>query len=479
MKRLILVLFLFVFALQLNATTYYVATNGSDGNTGTISSCWLTLQKAANTAIPGDIIIFKDGTYYFTGATMATITTSGNSGEYITYKAQNKGGAILDGSNNAATFCISISASYINIEGFEIRNFSHDAIATPLNSSNSYVNLRDLHIHNCGRICIPSSDQNYQVGVGGTYFRSMNHVIVERCIFHDLGRLSRAEGCSTTGTDLNFDHALYIANCDNWVIQNNIFYNCQRGFGVQLYDGAGGVDSNFTIINNTFIDGNQSHPAGHLILWTNLSNILIANNIFDGQANYAIQLYQAEYTTSNVVIANNIEYGGNNQLIFYTTLQGTALSNNHENTNPMFVNRSSKDLHLQSGSPAINAGYSVGLSTDYDQNARSGVIDIGALEYVSGVTTYYNVSASGTATKNNCGTGYAGTTVTYTVAANMYSSTASQIAADNLATSDVANNKQPYANANGTCTQTNTNVHGILVNKKNVPLVRNNRPFVR
>ena len=66
-------------------------------------------------------------------------------------------------------------------------------------------------------------------------------------------------------------------------------------------------------------------------------------------------------------------------------------------------------------------------------------------------TVYYNVQESGTATKNTCGPGYTGSTLTYTVAAGKYSSTISQTEANNKAITDVTNNKQAYANANGTC----------------------------
>ena len=70
------------------------------------------------------------------------------------------------------------------------------------------------------------------------------------------------------------------------------------------------------------------------------------------------------------------------------------------------------------------------------------------------VTTYFNVAESGSYTRNNCGAGYAGSTVTYTVAAGTYSSTVSQAAANQLAINDVNANGQNYANTNGTCTST-------------------------
>jgi hypothetical protein len=73
---------------------------------------------------------------------------------------------------------------------------------------------------------------------------------------------------------------------------------------------------------------------------------------------------------------------------------------------------------------------------------------------INGTCTFYNVQKSGSFTRNNCGSGYTGSTVTYTVAANTYSSTNSQAAADQLAQNDVDANGQTYANNNGTCTLT-------------------------
>lgn len=67
-------------------------------------------------------------------------------------------------------------------------------------------------------------------------------------------------------------------------------------------------------------------------------------------------------------------------------------------------------------------------------------------------TTYYNQTTSANFTKNNCGTGYTGSVVRYTVASNQYSSTISQADANSKATADVNANGQNYANTNGTCT---------------------------
>ncbi|HZK71758.1 MAG TPA: DUF5977 domain-containing protein, partial [Clostridia bacterium] len=95
------------------------------------------------------------------------------------------------------------------------------------------------------------------------------------------------------------------------------------------------------------------------------------------------------------------------------------------------------------------------MTSDYLKNALVGLPDIGAYESTGPNTpsiVYYNGQAIATATKNDCGTGYTGSTVTYTVSAQKYSSAVSQIDADSKASADLNTNKQTYANANGTCT---------------------------
>ncbi len=59
-------------------------------------------------------------------------------------------------------------------------------------------------------------------------------------------------------------------------------------------------------------------------------------------------------------------------------------------------------------------------------------------------------------TRNNCGSGFTGSSVTYTVPASVYTSTVSQADADAKALADALLNGQSYANINGTCTPTVT-----------------------
>ncbi|HEV2481497.1 MAG TPA: DUF5977 domain-containing protein [Puia sp.] len=72
----------------------------------------------------------------------------------------------------------------------------------------------------------------------------------------------------------------------------------------------------------------------------------------------------------------------------------------------------------------------------------------------NGTCTFWNVATSGTYSRNNCTCLYTGSSVTYTVLANTYSSTTSLAAANTLAQNDVNANGQNYANSHGTCTTT-------------------------
>ncbi|UKS26974.1 RICIN domain-containing protein [Paenibacillus sp. HWE-109] len=70
-------------ATQAAGNTYYVATTGSDSNSGTISSPFKTIAKAASVMVAGDTCMIRGGTY----REVIQPTKSGTAGNPITYKA--------------------------------------------------------------------------------------------------------------------------------------------------------------------------------------------------------------------------------------------------------------------------------------------------------------------------------------------------------------------------------------------------------
>ena len=73
---------------------YYVSTSGFDAYPGTLALPWRTIQKAANTAIPGSTVYVRGGTYH----ERITVRISGSaSAGYVTFQNYPNETAIIDG----------------------------------------------------------------------------------------------------------------------------------------------------------------------------------------------------------------------------------------------------------------------------------------------------------------------------------------------------------------------------------------------
>lgn len=379
MKTLITIFLLFCLT-TVKATTYYMSPTGSYSNSGTYASPF-NWAKGQAVLQPGDVLIFKNGTYTSTApAYTYTTTLDGTVNNRITYKAETIGGVILSGGNYEAFDAFSLGdyvgggADYITVEGFEIRNYFYSGFE--IQNSNSVI-VRDCYIHHIGNVC--TEDGSGLVGIATSNCANMT---IERCKIADIGRLGLGEGGCTPLSDYwkSHDHGIYAGAMTNMVIRNNVFYNNQKGYSVQFF-GTGACD-NVQVINNTFYNGtNRVEVLTQLVIWLSMSNCLIANNIFHTQYSTGVYIESGgAYTYSGITITKNIVYGGTGQILTPSSPpSGVTVSNNYQSTNPLLVNPSSYDFHLQSNSPAINVGYNTGLTTDYENNSRS-TIDIGAYE---------------------------------------------------------------------------------------------------
>jgi len=428
-------------------SNYYVSPNGSNTNPGTEAQPFLTIAYAQTKVVAGDVVIVENGTYTTSaGGEFGYLTKSGSSSGYITYKARNKGKAILDGQNNSAKYGFGVNGSYINIEGFELKGMSDDGIVVTGGAAN--VNFRDLTIHDIGRRCIETTN-----GLSAFYLNLCSYITIERCLISNIGRFAPGEnGCVLASNYYQgHDHAVYCDGADYVTIKNNVFYNILRGFSLQIYSGTGNPSSNVSFVNNTCENGNPFQYNGHVVIANSLGTGLIANNIFKDQLDYAIRIYQNSYNYSNVLITKNMTSGGNG-ITTTGTATGITTTDNYNSTDPLFVNETNHNYALQSSSPANNTGYATMITSDFLNNTRP-LTNIGA--YASSIPpppVYYSIEMSATATKNDCGTGYTGSEVTYTIPAKYYSSTVSQSDADNIAITRLKTNTQAYANAKGTCT---------------------------
>ncbi len=144
--------------------TYYVATTGNDNNTGTITAPWATWTKALNTAVAGDTVFFRGGTYYSQKA--VEIIRSGTQGAPICFFGYPGEKVIMDCKHHCDQetpswgyfYNAAITANekqYIHFKDFTIRNVFlcyanriSGAIAT---SSCANFTFENITIHQVGQ----------------------------------------------------------------------------------------------------------------------------------------------------------------------------------------------------------------------------------------------------------------------------------------------------------------------------------------
>jgi hypothetical protein len=360
------------------AATYYVSTTGSDSNPGTQTAPFRHLTKGAATATqPGDTVIVMDGTYDNEGVVepnfVVTLYYSGTSGNPITFKAQNRGKAILDSMNTSTTTTCNGAASYFNlanaafivVQGFVIQRGCDSGIQS--NGAAHDVLIKWNEVRNIANHTVTD-----QIGRDGIYVNSSEYNFTfDGNSWHDIGR--------TDGqTLLHFDHGIY-SHGQNMTIINNLFYNNNRGWAIQLADGA----SNWLVANNTFAFGCANGEAGHIMFWGNNSGITVRNNIFYNPNSSALVRYAA--TVTNSPFDHNLIYGVSS-VISDTT--GFAIGTNQIGPNPSFVNASSApyDFHTQAGGAGIDAGMNLAqVPIDIDGTIRpqGASTDLGATEYLT------------------------------------------------------------------------------------------------
>jgi hypothetical protein len=106
-------------SVSVSAQPYYVSPSGSDSNTGTISSPFLTIGKAVTMVSAGQTIYVRGGTYNLTST--ITISKSGTADKYINLFAYQNERPVLNFSAQAfGSRGIQLSGSYWHIKGIDV-----------------------------------------------------------------------------------------------------------------------------------------------------------------------------------------------------------------------------------------------------------------------------------------------------------------------------------------------------------------------
>lgn len=331
-----------------------------------------SIQEAIDAAISGDKVVVLDGRY--------SISQSLNfKGKAITVTSANGAtNCILDGAGELITGIVfdQNESNDTKLSGFTITNFASGGI---------FCNYSSPIIANCNITLNKSISDG-----GGILSRGGSPTISNCTITKNIGNSS---SLSNGGGGLAFDNTS-LGQITNCLITNN--YGGRSGGGIYL-----GYKSSVVVSNSVIANNESGYGSGIMIADASpvFNNCTIANNRGTG----AIWSYASGPTINNCILWNEstwceiysrfsrakINYcniRGGDGGIYFDGWYGYDGMNNI-NTDPLFLNVSNNDCHLNTGSLCINAGNNdlikEIIDLDGSQRIIDGTVDIGAYEYKS------------------------------------------------------------------------------------------------
>jgi parallel beta-helix repeat protein len=354
--------------------TRYVSPSGSDGNSGSSTSPFATIQHAIDVSGAGDVVHVLAGTYSGTASPLAYVrsSTSGTASEPVVFCSDPPGAAKLDG-QNVLTTGFYLEGSYVHVLGFEITRFAGNGVSVWATGGALVGN----DIHDIGHVCDDSD-----LGKDGIYVTATN-VTIDANVIHTIGRLSPGEqGCNpSTANYQNHDHGIYVESSTNVVITNNVMYDNQHGWDIHVYSSSGPGSSGLTIANNTFAFANPYRDGQVLLSTPGVSTSVVENNVFYEPQTEGLH-FGSGGSYSSITVQGNVTTGA----VTTATSPGgsVVVSGNSDDTDALLVSPTTFDFHLQATSPAVDHGLSIGaVTTDIAGTPRpqGSAYDIGAYEW--------------------------------------------------------------------------------------------------
>jgi hypothetical protein len=429
--------------ILLQGNIYYVAPTGSDSDPGTLALPWRTIQKAAQTMVAGDTVYIRAGTYH----EQVVPVNSGSPGGYITYAAYPGEMPSLDGSDvalrDALVGLFDLShKGYIRISGLRVTNVaahSNNGGILAKYSSNIIIEgnrtyntiSSGIGVWNSQNVIVDGNRVEHAntggkqecLTMAGTSSFQVSHNEILDCRKEGIDIKDGSSDGRVFGNDIhqtasfsiyvdayskhtfniqvyrnlihdNYDFGITLSSergglLENVYVYNNIIYH-NRYSGIWLSPAGPGNSlgqhpiKNISIINNTiYNNGWTDYGGGINVSDPNAQEVIIRNNLVSQNLSFQIKV-DPKVQPQNVTIDHNL-------IDRYRGYPGETYGSAFVTGDPLFVDPATNDLHLQAGSPAIDAGSAGGAPVnDYDGNLRprngngDAVIayDIGAFEVV-------------------------------------------------------------------------------------------------
>ena len=191
------------------ASTFYVATNGSDTNSGTYSEPWRTPQHAVDMMAPGDTTYVLAGTY---ASRTSCDTGDGGSatGGYVSLRAYPGSRPVLTGAFDGI---VTIRCDYFELKGFDIAGpgvVGGTNIYPTGSSDHVRILQNDVHGSICQGISMNPNTADYEI----------------------VGNRIHHNGVSSPACDQQA-HGLYLQG-DRHRVENNLIYD-NHDYGIQAY----------------------------------------------------------------------------------------------------------------------------------------------------------------------------------------------------------------------------------------------------
>jgi len=401
----------------ISGKVWYVDNQATGNNTGTSwQNAWKSFADVKFSAMGSGATLYISG-----GATSRTYTgtiniPAGTAGITITkgIDAGRDGEVIFDG-KNSTQYGISINAvgtpvKNLLISSLTFRNYAFSGVyGSGINSGGlqgiTVDNCKFLDFNRAGAFFQGNNNlnNNYNIVVKNSYFDDNNagttqsdgiyvQVLKDFTADHNYIILDN----NYTGVNLHSDN-IQSFWVDNVMYSNNVLIQksnktlgtqmlfTENGYGEHVFlnniliknmpyatDSAMNLKSGSGSTFTAKVIGNTYYGMG--VILSSDAVTVIKNNIFYGysQPNTSIPMYRA---LSGSSVSNNIFYDPNNK---FPTVSGGL------DVNPRFVSTdfNAIDLHLQSDSPAINAGANLGTLyiMDIERKSRGSIWNIGVYD---------------------------------------------------------------------------------------------------
>lgn len=301
---------------------YYVATNGSDDNAGTLDSPYQSLQHAIAqiTDGGGGTIYVRGGTYQPDQTIWIGANHDGSASSPLVIRAYQNEKVIIDGSRMAAdnNDGIEVSGSYVDLIGFEIQNIQGDGINI---FDAAYVQILNNIVHNIQGGGIASFGSPSAVSD-----RNRNIVIDGNTVY----RTNLLKGAYRDDPSVNWGMGISVGFSDDVIVTNNLVYH-NYGEGIGFYVSTNSLAARNVVYDNyalgIYLDSSRDSVVnGNFIYNTGdpeyFRNGLPSNGIQMANETYSFMQYdRSPYHLINNQITNNIIVNVGTG-IFYGTYSG-------------------------------------------------------------------------------------------------------------------------------------------------------------